>query len=900
MLGPVEVVGDGGAISLAGKQARLIAALAVAGGRARGTYELVEAIWDGSAPVSARKLVQVYVSQLRKVLPEEIAIETQHGGYAVSLADGALDAARFERLLGEGRGAREAGNPALALSLLERALALWRGRAFGEFAYEEFARTESERLEELRLLAHEERLASGVDLGRHAELLPEVLALAAENPYREGAQALAMLTLYRCGRQTDALDHYRSVVRQLDEELGLEPGERLRELELRILQHDPALDVPASAESERVALPAPPSPLVGRQRELEDLRLLLERRESRLIVLSGAGGSGKTRLALEVARAVEGSYANGVVLVELAPLRDAALVLPTIAQALDVSVDGNVDPLDAVAGAVADRELLLVVDNAEHVREAAPGFAALVARVPRLTMVVTSRAVLHVSGESVFPVAPLADDDAVELFAQRARLLDPSFELTPENEPDVRTICRRVDCLPLAVELAAARTRALTPRALRERLDERLSVLTGGPRDLPARQQTLRETIDWSVGLLDEQARAVFVRLAVFPAGATLDAAERVCGADLDTLGALVDEHLLRRDDVDGEPRFGMLETIREYALELLGEERSAATLAMARYLADVVDEVDVAARGVTPALARLDPELDNIRVALAACGEVGDAELEVRLAGGIWRYCWVRGLGGEGLRRIEAALARDPKHASAARARALHGAGGLAWSVGELARAIALASEAVQVARDVGATWDEMAANTVLGAATNSAGDREQALVYHRRSIELGEQLGLEPVVAKLNIAGIELDLGRNAEARQICDELLEVHRRNENVAGIGFVLLNRGVANHGLGDHEASRSDFEEARACFEEVGMRAHLARVKQGLAAYEASEGRYEAAARMLGEAKRDLDELGVPDNEFGVLMNEWTARRASKALGEEGYEAAYAAGRDSSG
>ena len=250
-----------------------------------------------------------------------------------------------------------------------------------------------------------------------------------------------------------------------------------------------------------------------------------------------------------------GSYANGVVLVELAPLRDPALVVPTIAQALDVSVDADSDPLESVADAIAGHELLLLVDNAEHVRQAAPAYAELVGRVPRLTLLVTSRAVLHVSGEHVFPVAPLDEDDAVELFAQRARLLDPSFELKAANDADVRGICRGVDGLPLAIELAAARIRTLTPRALMQRLDARLSVLTSGPRDLPARQRTLRETIDWSVGLLEDCARTVFVRLAVFPAGATFDAAEKVCGADLDTLAALVDDHLIRREDVDDEPR---------------------------------------------------------------------------------------------------------------------------------------------------------------------------------------------------------------------------------------------------------------------------------------------------------------------------------------------------------
>ena len=896
VLGPVEIVGDEGAISLAGKQARLLAALLVADGRACGTDELVEAIWDGSAPASARKLVQVYVSQLRKVLPAGIAIETRQGGYAASVVADALDAARFEQLLRESGEAREAGNAALALSLADRALALWRGRAYGELAYEDFARSESERLEELRLAAVEERFAAQLELGRHAEILGEALAHADEHVLRERSHELAMLALYRCGRQAEALDHYAAFRDDLDEQLGLEPGSGLRELQRRILQQDPALDVLADSHAV-VVLPASPNPLVGRDRELAALRALLERRASRLVVLTGAGGSGKTRLALEVARQVGSSYANGVVLVELAPLRDPALVLPTIAQALEVPIDPDDDLVDTLVRSLEAQELLLVVDNAEHVREAASSFAPLVARAPRLTLLVTSRAVLHVSGENVVPVAPLEEDDAVELFVQRARLLDPNFELTPENDPDVREICRRVDCLPLAVELAAARIRTLTPRALRQRLDARLSILTGGPRDLPARQRTLRETIAWSAGLLDDRGRDVLARLAVFPAGTTLEGAEQVCGADLDTLGALVDDHLARRDDVAGEPRFGMLETVREYALELLGAERQSASLDMARYLADVADEVEVEARARAQALARLDPELDNIRAALASCAETGEAELELRLAGGIWRYWWVRGSPAEGIERIEKALAASDGSPTVARAQALRGGAGLAWVLGDFELAKQLACAAIPVAVEAGSMWDEMAANTVLGVVANVEGDRALARRHHHRSLELAEQLEIEPFVQKLNLGTIALDSGDYPEAQVMFEGVLAIHRRNENVEGIGTALLNLAVVHYALGEHESSLRDFEEARVCFEEVGFRAHVAHALQGFAAFAANEGRFEDAARLLGQARGELDEIGSPEGDFAIDMVAWTKEQAREALGENGFEAAYAAGRE---
>jgi len=897
VLGPVEVVGDDGAIPLAAKHTRLLAALLIAD-RAWSVDELVEAVWDGSAPASARKLVQVYVSQLRKALPPGIEITTRQGAYEATVATDALDAARFERLLREAVVAREAGNPALVLSLADRALSLWRGRAYGELAYEDFARAESERLEELRLAAVEERLAAQLQLGHHNDVLGDVLSHAEGNAFRERAHELAMLALYRSGRQADALEHYAALRSRLDEELGLEPGASLRELQRRILQQDQELEVVFGAQA-AVALPVPPNPLVGRERELGALHTLLDRRESRLIVLTGAGGSGKTRLALEAARQVAGSYANGVRLVELAPLRDPALVLPTVAQALEVGIDADEPALDALAAALGSQELLLLLDNAEHVRTAAPGYAELVARVPRLTVLLTSRAVLHVSGEHVFPVAPLQEEAAIELFSQRARLLDAGFELGTENESDVREICRRVDGLPLAIELAAARIRTLTPRTLRRRLDDRLSLLTGGPRDLPARQQTLRETIEWSVELLNGEERDVFARLAVFPGGASLGAAEIVADASLDTLGSLVDHHLIHRVESAEEPRYGMLETIREYVLELLGTERQSTALGMARYLADVADEVEIEARSRAQALARLDPELDNIRAALDACAETGEAELELRLAGGIWRYWWFRGAPAEGIRHIERALAAGDGSATVARAQALRGAAGLAWVLGDIERAQELAQAAIPVAVEAGSIWDETSAHNILGIVANLEGDRARARLHHRRAIELCEQLGIEPVVQKVNLGVVALDDGDLAEARTMFEDVLAIHRRNGSVEGIGTALLNLGVVHHALGEHEASLRAFDEARDCFEEVGFRAHVAHAVQGFAAFAASEGRFEDAARLLGHARGELDEIGAPEGDFGGDMVELTKERAREALGEEAFEAAYAAGWEGS-
>jgi predicted ATPase/DNA-binding SARP family transcriptional activator len=906
VLGPVEVVGDGGVVSLAAKQTRLLAALLVADGRTCGSDELIEAVWNASSPISARNLLQVYVSQLRKVLPTEITLVTRGRGYALELAPGCLDAARFERLIGECATARRDGNPALAASLAEQALALWRGRAYGELAYEDFASAESERLEELRLVAREERLEAELALGGHVEVLGEVLALADESPDRERAHELAMLALYRSGRQTEALEHYAAVRARLREELGLEPGTALRELQRRILQQDPSLDVPADFAQAASALPVPPNALIGRERELGELAALLARRDSRLIVLTGAGGSGKTRLALEAARQAAGTFANGARLVELAPLRDPALVVPTIARAVEVSELPEEAPVEALGSDLAPLELLVVVDNAEHVRSAAPHYATLLACAPRLTFLVTSRAVLHVSGEHVFAVSPLAEDDAVDLFSQRARLLDPSFEVMASNESDIREICRRVDGLPLAVELAAARVRVLSPRALRDRLDDRLNVLTGGPRDLPARQQTLRETIAWSVDLLAEREIEVFARLAVFPAGATLEAAEAVCGADLDVLGELVDHHLLLRGDVGGEPRFRMLETMREYALVLLGEERETTELALANHFASLADELRLAApfeREWQRLVERLDPEVDNLRAALAAALDSGDPELGLRLAGGLWRYWATRGPVAEGLEWIERALAADGP-ATAARACALQGGAGLAWRNGNDARARELANAAIPVAIEAESAWDERTAHMVLGVVDTKEADTKDANYpaarrHFQRAIELTEQFGVEPLIEKYNLGAVALAARDYEEALTVFDDVLEGQRRNDNIYGIGLALFALGITRYWLGDYAGSRGGFEEARAYLERVGAREH-AFVLQGLAFVEVQEARFAEAAQLLGHARQVLDSYGSPEDSFDQELLVDAKAKAREALGDEAFEAAYEGGVDGEG
>ena len=678
VLGSVELVGGDGPVPLgAAKQRRLLAALTVEAETPVASDVLIDAVWGATPPVSARKLLQLYVSQLRRALPGGARIRTRGGGYALELGECALDAARFERLLRDGVAAAAAGNPALAASALDRALGLWRGPAFGELAYEEFARGEAERLEELRVLAREERLAAQLALGRCAEVLPELASLARAEPLRERLQALWMLALYRCGRQTQALEVYAAAHARLRDELGLEPGVELRELQQRILSHDPSLANSSAEHDAGAPLPAAPNVLLGRERELLELRELLLGEDVRLLVLTGAGGSGKTRLALEAASQCAAAFANGAVFVALAPLNDPSLVVGTIARACGLPALADEHSIQALAAALAARELLLVLDNFEHLRAVAADLVELLARAPRLRLLVTSRAVLHVSGEHVYPVEPLAIDAACALFIARATEADQRFAPDAESHNAMARICTRLDGLPLAIELAAARTRILTAAQLLARLDPALPLLTGGPRDLPARQQTLRATLDWSRKLLTAVEQRLFRRLAVFAGGFDLSAAEDVCGADLETLGALVEQSLVRR--ADGE-RFALLQTIRELALAELqsaGEEsdmrgRHAVHMLAAARSANLHEDSEGEQR-----YELIASERDNIRSALRWALEGGDAELGLELATALEMF-WLAHSVQEGKGWLEALLSRQRFAPPELRASALRACGTL------------------------------------------------------------------------------------------------------------------------------------------------------------------------------------------------------------------------------
>src|SRR6266545_4566910 len=495
ILGPLEVGLDGPPFAARGRKPRaLLALLVLHRNETVPADRLIDDLWGESPPATAANTLQVYVAQLRKLVEDRLVREGT--GYRLRVEPSELDAERFERMAGEGASALASRSYAKASEQLLEALGIWRGPALVDVQYEPFARAEITRLEELRLVAIEDRLEAELGLGRDHEVVPELEALVSEYPVRERLRGLLMLALYRGGRQADALDTYREARRVLVDELGLEPGPELRELEQAILRQDESLARRTRPESN---VPAPVSSLVGRERELEEICTALRSEDVRLLTLTGPGGAGKTRLALEAVNALADELPDGAFFVPLDTIRDPALLLPAMAQAVGVRESGERPLLAGLREQLAGEARLL---------------ADVLKAVPGLTLLVTSRAALRLSGEQEYPVQPLGRSDAVALFVERSRGADPAFRLTDENSAAVEEICARLDDLPLALELAAARTKVLPPEAMLQRLDQRLDLLSRGPRDLPERHRALRDTIAWSYELLEPEEQQVFARLA--------------------------------------------------------------------------------------------------------------------------------------------------------------------------------------------------------------------------------------------------------------------------------------------------------------------------------------------------------------------------------------------------
>jgi predicted ATPase len=663
---------------------------------------------------------------------------TTGAGYRLDLDAEDVDVELFARLLGEGRGALDAGRAAEAVEMLGEALSLWRGPPLVEVADMSFARREIARLEEMRLTALETRADANMCMGAPELAIGELEALLSQHPAREGLAARLMTALYRAGRQADALAVFHGTRARLVDELGLEPGPELRELQGRILRHDPAL-VPESTAPARGGatgvdltshpaiagdprLPEPPNTTVGRDADVAAIVGRLRDERCRLVTLTGPGGVGKTRVALEASRSAAGAFADGAWFVSLADVRRADDVAATIVHALAIVLLTGESHESAVMRFLAAKDVLLVLDNLEQVLPAASLIARLLETTTRLTVLATSREPLRLRAEECHPIAPLglpsceaSNDpdrmrhiDAVALFCDRARARTPSFVLDAHNAAAVAEICRRVDGLPLALELAAARCGLLSPREIADRLGAELGDLGSGPSDAPARQRTLRETIDWSHALLADEEQTTFARFAVFVGGATVDAAETVTGSSLDALDSLVAKSLLiRRGNSRGSSRLHTLETTHAYARERLAAapDRHAVHERHHRFFADLArehgSEQSLMSAGRADHLAQLDAESDNLDAALAWALREGHARRALELCNALGTYWVMRYRGDRISPAIEEAL-QLPGSEGCVEAR-IGALLALTWCLRPTQRSTAAAVEAEALARDLG-----------------------------------------------------------------------------------------------------------------------------------------------------------------------------------------------------
>ena len=798
VLGPVEVQAPGRPPAELPPSVRaLLARLVLAAGRVVSVDSLTDTLWGEDLPADATNALQIRVSKLRRSLVAsgvggEVLV-TRAPGYQLAVPAEAIDAYRFERLVGVARTAAAAGEVASALESFDKALRLWRGPALADVGETEWALAESARLEELRLGAVEDRLELLSETGRHIETVADLERLVAANPLRERLHRLLMLALYRSGRQADALAAYQTLRRQLADELGIDPSPELQALSEAILRQqvpaarpthdrhnfpevmasDPAghhnlpevVTITATTSTTTRhgdRLPQRLSSVIGRH---DDVAAALQRLgEARVVTLTGPGGVGKTTLALEIARRVDETLADEIHLIRLAALEPGTDVAEAFAAQLGVVGTGpGAASADAVVEHLARGRALLVVDNCEHVVD---NVAALVERlvesVTDLRVLATSREALAVPGELQVAVSPLAVPDdtgdagaiphtpAVQLFLDRARAVRPSFALDAETAPVVASICRRLDGMPLAIELAAARVKALSVSDIAARLRDRFSLLTAGPRTSEARHRTLRATLDWSYDLLSDAERRLLRRLAVFRGGWTLVAAEEVCafagiepGDVLDLLFRLVDRSLVVPEPATG--RFRLLVTVREYAWARLDEagEVDACRDRHLDYCTRLAEENAPLVRSGGTALTLLTEEHDNLRAAVEHSVERArdDVESGLRLACALVWF-WNYGLRYEGTRALTALL-ETGAGSTAARARALQGLGLLSVYY-PTPRSRAAARESLALFEELGDDRNAAISRLVVAWEGQYGGDadRYRAMIAQSRA-ELGDSDG-------------------------------------------------------------------------------------------------------------------------------------------------------------
>ncbi|MFI0501974.1 BTAD domain-containing putative transcriptional regulator [Streptomyces albogriseolus] len=902
ILGTTQAVRpDGTVVPVGGARLRaLLTVLALRAGRTVPVGLLVEEVWDGDPPTDATGAVQALVGRLRRALGAH-AVASADGGYRLTAAPDDVDLHRFERLAGEGLRALGDGDPAKAATVLDDALALWRGGPALPGLPDrtaEAARVETRHLDVLRA-----RHTAALALGEAEQSLPELTALCDSHPLDEPLQALRLRALRDTGRTAEALAAYDEVRRLLADRLGSDPGAELRALHAELLR--PQTPEPAARPGGGTPgnLRARLTSFVGRETDIETIRADLS--AARLVTLLGPGGAGKTRLSQEAAETVRAAHPDGVWLAELAPVDDPDAVPEAVltavgarqtvlygagAEGMRAVTDRHSAPVDRLAEHCGPRRMLLILDNCEHVVEAAARLVeTLLERCPGLTVLATSREPLGVRGESLRPVEPLPEPVALRLLAERGAAARPGFR-TDDDPEACAEICRRLDGLPLAIELAAARLRILTPRQIAGRLDDRFRLLTSGSRTVLPRQQTLRAVVDWSWELLDAGERDVLCRLSVFAGGCDLTAAEAVCGpAALEALGSLVDKSLVvAAPSGDGGMRYRLLETVAEYAGERLDETggRDDAERSHLTYYRELARTTEPLLRGPrqVEAVARLEREYENVRTALRHAVARGDEQEALCVTLSLIWYWQMRDL------RIEArnwcrevmALGPDPftepvRPAAPLWQRCTDAPPPMMGEVlAEARRGVHLAHLA-QMDTELDDWQTPRAQHRLrLVSATYEPGlpqvCRPPGLLWTFAVMLTGDMDRLREVVDAAvrtcrETPGYEWELACNlqlranflanrsdwaGDARRDADEALEIHRRLGDSWGIAEALSARGEARERASAYQEAVADYTAAIEHAERLGARSHTAVLTARLGAALIEAGDTEHGERLLRE------------------------------------------------
>jgi len=914
ILGPLEVWDRGRRLPLGGaKQRALLAILLTQANQVVAADRLVDLIWPDGPPETADHSLQVYVSQLRKVLEPEHKIGTpyevlisQPPGYLVRTTADDLDLVRFQGLVDDARQLMEEGAPDVASTKFREALGLWRGPALADFASNSFALSEISRLTEMRLCAIEDRIEADLTLGRHSELAGELEALVAKHPLRERLRGQMMLALYRSGRQAEASAAYQQTREFLVEQLGMEPGVDLQQLLKRILNQDPVLDVKARAIRRASKLPRFANAFVGRRREIDQLAHRLE--ASSMVTLTGPGGMGKTRLAVQLGTKLAGRYRDGVVFVDLAPLIDESLIIRTIGRALGLRDDGVRNPMDVIVAYLNDRSLLLILDNCEHLLPtAAATAAAMLSHCQGLTILATSREALGVQGETIWEVLSLPtrsngvgtggpdsdDGDAVELFRVRAETAaSRSFIWDDGAIVDATRICHRLDGSPLAIELAAARLRVMRLSDLLSGLDKRFALLTTGPRTATPRHRSLEATVDWSYQLLSSSEQLLFQRLAVFSGGFTPDAAEEVCADEhllrrdvVPTIFGLVEKSLIRLDaTIRGGARYTMLQTIRESSLNKLHASPGAVDVHMrhALHFSSVASltEATMRTRHQVEWLAQLEEEHDNFRTAIEWALHT-EPLLALEIATRLDEF-WARRHIGEGTTWVTRAM-DVAVPTGELQARATEVAGHLAFLAGNQEPAFVLMEDAANRWAALGDMARAGQATERLGTGNFASGEIELGLEQLNHAVEMVRPTGDQwRLMSALNNLGFNLAfIGDSLAAKPLLDEALQLARQCDDPHSVANILDSLAEVEMALGRLSDARALWQEFFAIARRLDDKRQSAYVLDRRAQLALIEGDPELCIRLASasEAARSaIGEVAPPDWRDMIAKTVEAARR----------------------